>query len=67
MQKYEIKYKHYDMPDDYIGRKLLWARDSKSALGYFLQSKPSPDGLGKTKKGKATVIILEVNEISTTE
>lgn len=59
MNKYEIKYKHYDMPAEYVGKTTKWARDEKQALGFLCTSKPSKDGYCTSKKG-AKLKILSV-------
>lgn len=59
MNKYEIKYKHYDMPAEYVGKTTKWARDEKQALGFLCTSKPTKDGYCTTKKG-ARLKILSV-------
>ena len=59
MNKYEIKYKHYDMPAEYVGKATKWARDEKQALGFLCTSKPTKDGYCTTKKG-AKLKILSV-------
>ena len=59
MNKYEIKYKHYDMPAEYVGKTTKWARDEKQALGFLCTSKPTKDGYCTTKKG-AKLKILSV-------
>ena len=60
--KYEIKYKHYDMPSEYMGKATKWANDEKKALLLLCRSKPNKDGICITKKG-AIIQITEVNEI----
>ena len=53
--RYEIKYKHADMPKDHIGKTTKWARDEKQAIGFLCSSKPD-------KKG-ARLHIIEINEV----
>lgn len=62
MNRYEIIYKHFDMPPDHRGYQVKWARDMKQALSYVCSSKPSKDGYAMTKKG-ARIQVLEVNEL----
>ena len=62
MNKYKIKYKHHDMPEDYIGSAEKWARDEKQALSYMCKSKPDKQGFCTTKKG-ASITILSVTEL----
>ena len=57
MNKYEIKYKHYDMPAEYVGKTTKWARDEKQALGFLCTSKPTKDGYCTTKKGAKLKIL----------
>ena len=60
--KYEIKYKHYDMPSEHMGKTTKWANDKKKALSFLCRSQPNKDGVCLTKKG-AIIQIIEVNEI----
>lgn len=57
MNKYEIKYKHYDMPAEYVGKTTKWARDEKQALGFLCTSKPTKDGYCTSKKGAKLKIL----------
>lgn len=61
VNKYEIIYKHFDMPTDYRGYQVRWARDKAQAVKYVCPTKPDKDGYGITKKG-ARIQILEINE-----
>jgi len=62
VNKYEIKYKHSDMPKEHVGKTNKWARDKKQALSFLCSSKPDKNGNCSTKKG-ARIKIIEVNEI----
>lgn len=64
MNKYEILYRHFDMPPEYRGYTLKYARDKHQAVKYLCPTKPDKDGYGVTKKG-ARIQILEVNEVPT--
>ena len=66
MRKYEILYRHFDMPPEYRGYTLRWAKDKAQAVKHLCPVKPSKDGYGTTKKG-ARIQILEVNEVPTSE
>lgn len=66
MKKYEILYRHFDMPPEYRGYTLRWAKDKAQAVKYLCPVKPSKEGYGTTKKG-ARIQILEVNEVPTSE
>jgi hypothetical protein len=57
MHKYEIKYKHYDMPPEYVGKTIKWARDEKQAISFLCSGKPTKDGHCTTKKGARLKII----------
>ena len=63
MNQYEIIYRHFDMPPEYRGYALKWARDKEQAIKYLAPKKPNKDGITQNKKG-ATIQILEVNEIN---
>jgi len=60
--RYEIKYKHADMPEDHIGKTTKWARDEKQAISFLCSSKPDKNGRCRTKKG-ARLHIIEINEV----
>ena len=60
--RYEIKYKHCDMPSEYVGKTIKWANDEKKALSFLCRGKPNKDGMCLTKKG-AIIQIIEINEI----
>ena len=62
MNLYKIKYKHSDMPDDYIGSTDRWAHDEKKAVGYLCKSRPDKSGRCTSKRG-ASLTILSVEEI----
>ena len=62
MNKYEMIYRHFDMPPEYRGYMLKWARDKAQAVKYLSPIKPDKKGFGYTKKG-ARIQILEVNEL----
>ena len=62
MNLYRIKYKHGDMPDDYVGSTEKWANDEKKAVGYLCKSRPDKQGNCQSKKG-ARITILSVDEI----
>ena len=66
MRKFEILYKHDDMPSEYRGYTLRWANDKAQAIKYLCPTKPDKNGYGTTKKG-ARIQILEVNEIPTSK
>lgn len=66
MRQYEIIYRHFDMPSEYRGYTLKWARDHATAIKQLTKSKPDKNGIAKHKKG-ATIQIMEVNEIHTTK
>ena len=66
MRKFEILYKHDDMPSEYRGYTLMWANDKAQAIKYLCPTKPDKNGYGTTKKG-ARIQILEVNEVPTSE
>ena len=57
MNKYEIKYKHYDMPAEYVGKTTKWARDEKQALSFLCARKPDKQGFCTTRKGARLQII----------
>jgi hypothetical protein len=57
VNKYEIKYKHFDMPPEYVGKTTKWARDEKQAIGFLCTGKPTKDGFCTTKKGAKLRII----------
>lgn len=62
MRKFEILYRHFDMPSDYRGYQVRWANDKAQAVKYICPTKPTKEGYGTTKKG-ARIQILEVNEL----
>jgi|TARA_E500000318_G_scaffold109914_2_gene124043 hypothetical protein len=62
MNKYEIIYRHFDMPPEYRGYTIKMAHDVKKAISYLCPTKPTKEGYGTTKKG-ARIQILEVNQI----
>ena len=62
MNLYEIKYKHNDMPKNYVGKKRIWSRDHQAALSTFLKTKPDKQGFAITKKGGASIRILSVKK-----
>jgi hypothetical protein len=64
MNKFEIIYRHNDMPPDYRGLKRLWANTPSQALSYMCTRKPDNNGRTNLKKGGASIIIESVNEIS---
>ena len=51
VNKYEIIYKHFDMPTDYRGYQVRWARDKAQAVKFICPTKPDKNGYGITKKG----------------
>ena len=51
MYKYEIKYKHSDMPREYMGETNKWARDEAQALSFLCRGKPDKYGYCTHKKG----------------
>ena len=61
VNKYEIIYKHFDMPTDYRGYQVRWAKDKAQAVKFICPTKPDKNGYGITKKG-ARIQILEVNQ-----
>lgn len=63
MYKYEIRYKHYDMQPEYVGKTTKWAIDEKKAISFLCSGKPSKDGHCTTKKG-ARIKILSTECIS---
>ena len=40
MRKFEILYKHDDMPSEYRGYTLRWANDKAQAIKYLCPTKP---------------------------
>jgi len=57
LNKYEIRYEHFDMPKDYLGKTCKWARDEKQAISFLCTSKPNKQGYCTTKKGARLKII----------
>jgi hypothetical protein len=66
MKQFEILYRHFDMPSEYRGYTLKWARDKATAIKLVTKGKPNKNGITQNKKG-ATIQILEVNEVHTSE
>lgn len=63
MNLYKIKYKHWGMPEDYVGCTEKWAHDQKQAVGYLCKGRPDKQGNCTTKKN-ATLTILSIEEIT---
>ena len=63
MNLYKIKYKHRDMPEDYVGCTEKGAHDQKQAGAYVCKGRPDKQGNCTTKKN-ATLTILSVEEIT---
>jgi|TARA_Y100000004_G_C8848686_1_gene383777 hypothetical protein len=59
MKRYEITYKHSDMPKQHLGKTTKWASDEKKALSLLCIRKPDKAGYCITKKG-ARLQILSV-------
>lgn len=57
--KYEIRYKHNDMPEEYVGKAVKWARDKEQAISFMCSGKPDSNGYCRTKKG-ARIQILSI-------
>jgi hypothetical protein len=66
MRQYEIIYRHFDMPSEYRGYTLKWARDKATAMKLITKGNPNKDGVAQHKKG-GTIKILEVNEVHTSK
>lgn len=49
--RYEIKYTRKDMPEDYIGCTVKYARDEDEALKFFCGKKPDKQGHFLNKRG----------------
>ena len=62
MNLYKIRYKHRDMPPDYVGFADKWAHDEKQAVSYVCRNRPDKQGNCTTKKN-ASITILSVEQI----
>ncbi len=51
MNKFYISYKRNDMPPEYTGATIKYARDENTALMYLMKRKPEKDGTFVFKKG----------------
>jgi hypothetical protein len=40
VNQWEVIYRHTDMPPDYRGMRVVWARDEKTAIKYVKKNKP---------------------------
>ena len=57
MDRYEIRYKHADMPNEYVGKTTKWAKDKEQAISLLCSGKPDSNGYCRTKKGARIQIL----------
>ncbi len=62
MQQYEITYKNFDMPGDYIGKAIKWAHNEKDAVKLITKKSPDKTGTCRLNRG-STAKIISVKEI----
>ncbi len=62
MQRYQITYKNFDMPDDYTSKAIKWAHTEKDAVKLITKKAPDKTGICRLKRG-STARIIEVKEI----
>ena len=62
VQRYQITYDNFDMPDDYTSKSIKWAHNEKDAVKLITKKAPDKDGICQLKRG-STARIIEVKEI----